>query len=145
MKRKYALLFLIIFTLCLTACGGQQNTIKTITIDESEYEFSQDVYDYVAENEKKVEKDNSTDEVTLDVEARGTVIVFKYQHSKKVNSPELKEQMEKDLNNATLNCITGFEMMQKEEPALTSLLHEYYDSNGELITSRAFKSYDYYK
>jgi len=144
MKRIISLLSLL-FIICLSSCGSQQNSIKTITIDESEYEFSQEVFDYVAKNEKKVEKDNSTDEVTLDIEARGTVIVFKYQHKEKVNSPELKEQMEKDLNNATLNCITGFEMMQKEEPCLSSLLHEYYDANGELITSRAFKSYDYYK
>ena len=102
------------------------------------------VKDYVDANRDAVLETYKSDQYKIQLEAKGTSVVYKYFYSdidnlsdEQINemSSAFKSQFESmnDVMDATL------ELMKKEEPAVSSIIYEFYTTSGKLIYSCEFK------
>lgn len=117
---------------------------KPAVPDVSDEQAVKAVKDYIDANRDVVLEMNKSDQYKLQLEAKGTSVVYKYFYSDvdNLSNEELdefasafKSQFDSlnDVMDATL------ELMKKEEPAVSSIIYEFYTTSGKLIYSCEFK------
>jgi len=102
------------------------------------------VKDYVDANRDAVLETYKSDQYKIQIEAKGTSVVYKYFYSDIDNLSD--EQINELANNFksqfdSLNDVmdSTLELMKKEEPAVSSIIYEFYTISGKLIYSCEFK------
>lgn len=102
------------------------------------------VKDYVDANRDAVLEMYKNDEHKIQIESKGTSVVYKYFYSDIDNLSD--EQINELANNFksqfdSLNDVmdSTLELMKKEEPAISSIIYEFYTISGKLIYSCEFK------
>lgn len=132
MKTKRLMVMLLALTLCvsvcltLTACSGE----KTI-----------DSFIKSMEGEMDALRADMGDSIDLSLEARGNSLayVLRFKEDTGLENGMMANALDSTLNTMTSTFTGVLEELKKEVPSAESVIVEYQDVNGEVITSKEFK------
>lgn len=96
------------------------------------------VAEYVSANRDEAVASGSNEYGETDIKAEGTVVVFMYTYKDIDETPDgMKEALDEALDSDEAE--QTLENIKSEESAVTGIRFEYYESDGDLITSKEFK------
>lgn len=162
MKRFIAILCCLSVVLALSACGEKdtassaekstkatQNTSVTdssaaqtdqsqaeITAPENSFASVSDFFEANKESFLLYKEAMGGTGLSLDVKVRGNSLVYSYQYTYEIGDFDLvKETLELGFDQTKESFGITLEAMKKEVPTAESIIIEYLDMNGDLITS----------
>lgn len=98
---------------------------------------------YVQANEKEVESTSSNSDIKCEMIADGTNIVYKYTlktitEYKSEHEEDVEARFEDVLMNQEYDIYEALVDMQSEEPAISAIVFEYYDANGNKLFEKTY-------
>ncbi len=146
MKKLLALLLTLVFALSLVACGtpasndnDDDSTSSASSVVDS---VNQDIVDLISTQQSTIDsiKDQYAGTLDFAMEARGNSLVYKYSYLSDLGDLSLlKTSLDSSLESGAETFESSLKTMQLAVPGMESLIIEYYDMNGTLITSREYK------
>lgn len=127
-KKLICICLMFVFVFSITACGVFGGNSAEDAVEA-----------YVDANKYDVESVSSSVEVNCEFISRGTSVVYMYTYK---NMNDFTSSQMADLENSLANyensIINLLETMQSEENNISSVIYEYYESDGDLIISREY-------
>ena len=144
MKKLLALLLTLVFALSLVACGAPASndddaTSSTASVVDS---VNQDIVNFISTQQETIDsiEESYAGVLGLELEARGNSLVYKYNYLSDLGDISLvKTSLDSSLESSAETFASSLTTMQLAVPGMESLIIEYYDMNGTLITSREYK------
>jgi hypothetical protein len=125
MKKFLAVLICLVICLSLAACGSSNRSLE----------------DYAAAAKEEVsESIDSIEDAKFDILARGNSLVYSYQYTVDFgDTSALKEALDQALTSQADSFQDLLSSLKSAVPDAESIIVEYLDLNGNIITSREFK------
>lgn len=157
MKRILALLMAMAMVFAFAACSkdGKDTKAASETAEDKAVEVEAEVE---AEVEPEVDADAEAveayvdlvaaelesamqnDQMALEVEAEGTSVVYRFSYKDpQYTGPEMEKALEDGIDSAASTFEDSLELMKAEEPAVSAIVIEYYDANGDILAERTFR------
>lgn len=130
-----------------TADSQTQSSANTTTTSSSQTQPSTgdkdiSVADYIATIQDELDQSIASlkdSGMGLKVEARGNSLVYSYQYDSISNSDALKASLDQAMETMASTFETVLKSLKKEVASAESVIVEYLDKDGEVITSKEFK------
>ncbi len=95
---------------------------------------------YVEKSAAEAEQSLENDMMEIELDSKGTAVVYRYTYKDPQYTGDImKDALENALASASESFDASLELMKSEEPAVSSIIVEYYDASGELIISKTFR------
>ena len=136
------LALLLCITLCLSLCAcGKDDASKDDGNPEDVAESKIAAFIESAEDQLESMKASFGDTLDMQLEARGSsmVYVFQYLEDTGMDNETMGEALSSALDAMSSTFTTILESLQTEVPEAESIIVEYKDKDGEVITSKEFK------
>lgn len=140
MKKLLSLMAAGLLVFSLAACGGE-----TVTENEPENEVQVEVVPEVAEFVELAKAEGEaagTNETTeCNMSARGDAVVYTFTLLTVDNvKTEEKDALDENLAANEETVLGSLEQMQAEVPEVGAIIFEYFESDGELVTSYEYRN-----
>lgn len=140
MKKLLSLMAAGLLVFSLAACGGE-----TVTENEAENEVQVEVVPEVAEFVELAKAEGEaagTNETTeCKMSARGDAVVYTFTLLTVDNvKTEEKDALDENLAANEETVLGSLEQMQAEVPEVGAIIFEYFESDGELVTSYEYRN-----
>ena len=146
MKKVFAAIACLAICLSMAACagnpaGGKDSSQPTQT-QTDKGDNGLDIAGYIAASQKEIDqltaslKDSGME---LKVIARGNSLVYSYQYTTISSSDVMKSTLDKAMESTVDTFNTVLKDLKKQVKSAESVIVEYLDKEGEVITSKEFK------
>ena len=136
------LALLLCLTLCLSLCAcGKDDTKKGDATPEDAAEAKIAAFIESAEDQLESMKSSFGDTMDMQLEARGSsmVYVFQYLEDTGMDNETMAAALDSALDAMSSTFTTILDSLKTEVPEAESIVVEYKDKDGEVITSKEFK------
>lgn len=143
MKNSIKVLFCLLLCIVLTGCNNSSDVNKTSkeevkVVEKTDEEKLQEFVVDMRDNVKEV----SNDTLTADIEARGKSIVYVYTYTTTYSKSQvstMKPAIEKSIKESEKTFTDLLDVLRKEIPSTESVILEYINGDGTLVTSIEIK------
>lgn len=131
MKNIGIFLLTVILVFSIAACGEKP---------VEEPETSPEVLAFVEMISDAAAEQGTNDILSCKLTAKGNSVVYQYTYK---NIPEFSEEqkakLDEGLAEAEEMALEAFKLLKAEVPEVGSLIYEYYETDGDFITSKEYK------